>query len=137
LELIIRIPWTLTTWKTENLQIRSAISSGEKGNVFTRLPSSSSSVLARLLRLALEIFDSVCPATTFHFAQDFQSIVHYAVSLVLVSEKNMKDIEKEEIDDMAIQSLLDLMNNSGVDWAGNLFGESLDFPDLNMDGMLS
>jgi hypothetical protein len=49
----------------------------------------------------------------------------------------MKDIEKEEIDDMAIQSLLDLMNNSGVDWAGNLFGESLDFPDLNMDGMLS
>ncbi|KAJ5991208.1 transcriptional regulator family: Fungal Specific TF [Penicillium canescens] len=120
----------------ENLQIRSQTSSQVKGNVFTRLPSSSPSVLARLLRLALEIFDSVCPATTFHFAQDFQSIVHYAVSLVLVSEKNMKDIEREEIDDMAIQSLLDLMNNSGVDWAGNLFGESLDFPDLNTDGML-
>ncbi|KAJ6069864.1 transcriptional regulator family: Fungal Specific TF [Penicillium canescens] len=121
----------------ENLQIRSQTSSQVKGNVFTRLPSSSPSVLARLLRLALEIFDSVCPATTFHFAQDFQSIVHYAVSLVLVSEKNMKDIEREEIDDMAIQSLLDLMNNSGVDWAGNLFGESLDFPDLNTDGMLA
>lgn len=79
----------------------------------------------------------MCPPTTFHFAHDFQAIVHYAVALVLVSEKDKQHIEENEIDDMAIQSLLDLMNDSGVDWAGNLFGESLDFPELNMDGMLS
>lgn len=79
----------------------------------------------------------MCPATTFHFAHDFQAIVHYAVSLVVVSQKDTQDVEKEEIDDMAIQSLLDLMNDSGVDWAGNLFGESIDFPELNMDGIVS
>ncbi|KGO60814.1 hypothetical protein PEX2_100790 [Penicillium expansum] len=121
----------------ENLQICSQDSSQEKGKTFPRLPSSSWSVLARLLRLAIGIFDSVCPPTTFHFAHDFQAIVHYAVALVLVSEKDKQHIEENEIDDMAIQSLLDLMNDSGVDWAGNLFGESLDFPELNMDGMLS
>jgi hypothetical protein len=102
----------------------------------TRLPSSSSSLLVRLLRLALDIFDSVCSSTTFHFAQDFHAIVHYAVSLVLVSEEDKQNIEEKDIDDTAIQSLLDLMNDSGVDWAGNLFGDSLDFPELNMDGML-
>jgi hypothetical protein len=128
---------SLTRWKTENLQIFSQNPSQEKGKVSTRLPSSSWAILPRLLRLALDIFDSVCPATTFHFAHDFQAIVHYAVSLVVVSQKDTQDIEKEEIDDMAIQSLLDLMNDSGVDWAGNLFGESIDFPELNMDGVLS
>lgn len=126
----------LTTWETECLQICSQDSSQEKGKLLTRLPSSSWSVLARLLRLAIEIFDSVCPATTFHFSHDFQAIVHYAVALVLVSEKDEQHIEEKEIDDMAFQSLLDLMNDSGVDWAGNLFGESLDFPELSMDGML-
>ncbi|KAI2684543.1 transcriptional regulator family: Fungal Specific TF [Penicillium roqueforti] len=121
----------------ENLQICSEDSSQEKGKLCTRLPSSSSSVLARLLLLAIDIFDSVSLATRFHFAHDFQAIVHYTVALVLISEKNEQHIEETEIDDMAIQSLLDLMNDSGVDWAGNLFGESLDFPELNMDGMLS
>ncbi|KAJ5420523.1 hypothetical protein N7465_003042 [Penicillium sp. CMV-2018d] len=116
--------------------VRPQGSSREKGKILTRLPSSSWSVLARLLRLAIDIFDSVCPATTFHFAHDFQAIVHYAVALVLVSEKDEQHIDEKEIDDMAFQSLLDLMNDSGVDWAGNLFGESLDFPELSMDGML-
>ncbi|KAF4767197.1 hypothetical protein HAV15_009476 [Penicillium sp. str.  len=111
-------------------------SSQEKGKILTRLPSSSRSVLARLLCLAIDIFDSVSPATTFHFAHDFQAIVHYAVALVLVSENDEQHIEEKEIDDMAFQSLLDLMDDSGVDWAGNLFGESLDFPELSMDGML-
>ncbi|CAI7594943.1 unnamed protein product [Penicillium palitans] len=120
----------------ESLQICSQGSSQEKGKILTRLPSSSWSVLARLLRLAIDIFDSVSPATTFHFAHDFQAIVHYAAALVLVSEKDEQHIEEKEIDDMAFQSLLYLMNDSGVDWAGNLFGESLDFPELNMDGML-
>ncbi|KAJ5516968.1 hypothetical protein N7527_008528 [Penicillium freii] len=50
--------------------------------------------------------------------------------------RDEQHIEEKEIDDMAFQSLLDLMNDSGVDWAGNLFGESLDFPELSMDGML-
>ncbi|KAJ5494593.1 hypothetical protein N7463_010680 [Penicillium fimorum] len=54
-----------------------------------------------------------------------------------LSEEDEQHIDETEIDDMAIQSLLDLMNDSGVDWAGNPFGESLDFPELNMEGMLS
>ncbi|KAJ5316931.1 hypothetical protein PENANT_c030G03537 [Penicillium antarcticum] len=120
----------------ENLQICYQPSKIESGKLFTRLPSSSWSILARLLRLAEEIFDSVNPATSFHYAHDFQAIVHYAVTLVLVSEKDNQHLEEKEIDDIAIQSLLNLMNDSGVDWAGNLFGESLDFPELSMDGML-
>jgi hypothetical protein len=65
-----------------------------------------------------------------------QDIVHYAASLVLVSESETKQ-GWEDVDDSAIQSLLDLMNDSGVDCAGSLFGEPIDFSEWNMSGMLS
>jgi hypothetical protein len=83
----------------------------------------------------LDIFDVVCPTTTFHFARDFQDIVHYAASLGLVSQSETKQ-GWEDVDDSAIQSLLDLMNDSGVDWAGSLFGEPIDFSEWNMSEML-
>jgi hypothetical protein len=84
----------------------------------------------------LDISNVVCPTTTFHFARDFQDIVHYAASLVLVSESETKQ-GWEDVDDSAVQSLLDLMNDSGVDWAGSLFGEPIDFSEWNMSGILS
>lgn len=40
------------------------------------------------------------------------------------------------MNDLAFQSLLELMNDSGVDWAGSLLGETGDFTEWNMNGML-
>ncbi|KAJ6155520.1 hypothetical protein N7470_006086 [Penicillium chermesinum] len=77
------------------------------------------SLLTRLLNLAVDIFDSVCPRSTFHIARDFQGIVHYAVSLVLDSEEEPGQ-ETEQMNDYAFHNLLEIMNDSGVDWAGNL-----------------
>lgn len=77
----------------------------------------------------MEIFDGVCSIATFHTARDFQGVVHYASSLVLDSE-NEERVNGQGFNDDAFQSLLDVMNNSGVDWAGNLLGgldENLDW----------
>jgi hypothetical protein len=37
---------------------------------------------------------------------------------------------------MAIQSLLELMNESGVDWAGSFLGGASDFAEWDMNKML-
>lgn len=77
----------------------------------------------------MEIFDGVCSIATFHTARDFQGVVHYASSLVLDPEDEEKG-NGQDVNDYAFQSLLEIMNNSGVDWAGNLLGnldENLDW----------
>ncbi|KAJ5753073.1 hypothetical protein N7520_009990 [Penicillium odoratum] len=108
----------------ENLQIRTFT---DDPSISSRLPKFSTSILAKLLQLAMEIFDGVCSIATFHTARDFQGVVHYASSLVLESED---DKGSGDVNDYAFQSLLEIMNDSGVDWAGNLlegFGENLDW----------
>ena len=91
---------------------------------------SQESLVAKLLNLAIDIFGSVCPRSTFHIARDFQSIVQYASSLVsdLESEPNK---ENEAVNDYAFQNLLEIMNDSGVDWTGNLFGSASEW-DMTM-----
>ncbi|KAJ5987442.1 hypothetical protein N7451_011807 [Penicillium sp. IBT 35674x] len=110
----------------ENLQIRAFTNDPI---IPSRLPKSSTSILANLLHLAMEIFDGVCSIATFHTARDFQGVVHYASSLVLDPEDEEKG-NGQDVNDYAFQSLLEMMNNSGVDWAGNLLGsldENLDW----------
>jgi hypothetical protein len=69
----------------------------------------------------MEIFDGVCSVATFHTARDFQGVVHYASSLVLDCGDEEKG-NSQGVNDHAFQSLLEIMNDSGVDWAGNLLG---------------
>ncbi|KAJ5724578.1 hypothetical protein N7493_006306 [Penicillium malachiteum] len=96
-----------------------------------RLSQFSTSILANLLHLAIDIFDSVCSQATFHTARDFQGIVHYASSLVLEND-GVDKADCQEVNDYAFQSLLEVMNDSGVDWAGNLLGGFDDFGDWNI-----
>ncbi|KZF19673.1 hypothetical protein L228DRAFT_285614 [Xylona heveae TC161] len=98
------------------------------------LPPHSGSTIARLLRLALDVFDGICQTTSFHPARDFQAIVHDATSLVLVP--GQEDVQDgQEMDGSALQSLLDMMNDSGFDWPGNLLNLSTDFPpEWEVDG---
>lgn len=82
--------------------------------------------MARLLHLALNIFDNVCSTENFHPARDFQAIVHDATSLVL-GPGNIQAQEGQEVDELALQHLLDMMNDSGLEWPGNLFDMTGDF----------
>ncbi|KAJ5081018.1 hypothetical protein N7456_013728 [Penicillium angulare] len=118
----------------ENLQICPQTESLHTSTA--RLPSSSCAILTRLLHLVLEIFDGVCPTAAFHFARDFQGIVRYATSLVITSDHDNTQ-STEEVNELAFQSLLEFMNDSGVDWAGSLLGETGDFTDWNMNRMFA
>ncbi|KAJ5296224.1 uncharacterized protein N7443_007117 [Penicillium atrosanguineum] len=117
----------------ENLQI--CFQKDSPNKIATKVSSSSWSILPRLLLLALEIFDGVCPTATFHFSRDFQGLIRYAVSLVMSLDQQDAN-GGETVDDLAFQSLLELMNDSGVDWAGSLLGEPGEFTDWNMSEML-
>jgi hypothetical protein len=93
------------------------------------LPPSQDSIIARLIRLATAIFDAVCRDAPSHPARCFQSIVHNAASLILV---NGDGVSAESMDDLTMQSLSHLMGEPGLEWPGNLFDMSMEFPmDLN------
>lgn len=79
---------------------------------------SSTSIISRIVRLALDIFDGVCSGQEFHPARDFQSIVHNAASLVLAP---VDSTSGQELDPSAMQSLFDIMNDTGLEWPGNIF----------------
>jgi hypothetical protein len=83
------------------------------------LPASSGSIIACLLRLATDIFDSVCSTMSYHPAYEFRAVVHGATALVL-APGNSGDDGTQEIDELALQSLLDLMNDAGLEWPGNM-----------------
>ncbi|PVH83619.1 hypothetical protein DL98DRAFT_652429 [Cadophora sp. DSE1049] len=89
-------------------------------------PPRSTSVIIRLVRLALSIFEGVCQTPTFHPARDFQVIVKNAASLVL-KEETADSRDNQVIDDAALQSLLDSINESGLEWPMNLFDSGTDF----------
>ena len=91
------------------------------------------SILARLVCLSLEVFDRMCTAKSFHPASEFRAIVRNAASLILPSLAS--DLQNTpQLDDFATQSLLELMNGSGVEWPGNVFdaGTELNGWDINM-----
>ncbi len=90
------------------------------------LPPRPTSVITRLVHLALEIFDGVCRTPTFHAARDFRAIVNNASSLVLKPESADSQVG-QVMDDSAIQSLLNSINDSGLDWPMNLFDPSTDY----------
>jgi hypothetical protein len=69
----------------------------------------------------VDIFDGVCQNVVFHPARDFQTIVRNAVGLVLAPKQTDLLDAPPELDDVALQSLLDLMNDSGLEWPGNWF----------------
>ncbi|RDW62413.1 hypothetical protein BP6252_11846 [Coleophoma cylindrospora] len=100
------------------------------------VPPQSTSIITRLVRLALEIFDGVCQSPAFHPARDFQAIVHNA-SLLILSPENTESHNQHEIDNSAMQSLLDLIDDSGLEWPGNLLDTGTDFTTgWGVDGML-
>lgn len=90
------------------------------------LPPRPTSVIARLLRLALDIFDGVCQTPAFHPTRDFQALIHNATSLVL-APRHVDSHNGQEMDQSAIQSLLDLMNDSGLEWPGGFLDLGTDF----------
>ncbi|KAL2824975.1 hypothetical protein BJY01DRAFT_163402 [Aspergillus pseudoustus] len=81
-------------------------------------PPSSDSIISRLLLLARDIFDTVCMPKTNHPAADFRTIVHNATALILTP---IVQDEVLAVDEAALQSLLDLMNEAGLEWPGTLF----------------
>jgi len=92
-------------------------------------PPHQDSIIARLIRLATAIFDAVCQDAPTHPAQSFQSIVRNAASLILPEDGGMAT---ESMDDLTMQSLAHLMGEPGLEWPGNLFDMSMEFPiDLN------
>lgn len=104
-------------YNAEDLQIRSL--SPDTTADLTLQPAHHSSIVARLLRLALDVFDSVCPTMSFHPACDFRVTVQGAANLVFNPE-NTSDQGNQEMDELALKSLLDLMNDAGLEWPGNL-----------------
>ncbi|QGA17437.1 hypothetical protein EYB26_005108 [Talaromyces marneffei] len=101
----------------EDLQIHHAnIASPENT---TLLPASSGSIIASLLRLATDVFDSVCSTVSYHPAYEFRAVVHGAMALLLAPGSS-GDHGTQEIDEIALQSLLDLINDAGLEWPGNM-----------------
>jgi hypothetical protein len=80
----------------------------------------SGSVLNRLLRLALEVcrgierFPSFCPG------HEYRKIIIRAASLLGVTDKGCGDDVAEAEADM--QSILDLIHESGFEWPESLYG---------------
>lgn len=122
---LILLESTMLIWMSEELQINTlnAASSPQPPTYASLTPNS---MISRLLRLALEVFDGVCKSPAFHPAQDFQAVVHNASSLIL-NRGHLDTQEGQNMNDSAIQSLLDLMNDSGLEWPGNYLDLSVDW----------
>ncbi|ORY35344.1 hypothetical protein BCR39DRAFT_584987 [Naematelia encephala] len=89
----------------------------------TRAPSPPrpGSILTRLLDLAVAVFDSICGPSCSHPAKDFAAVVNNARSLVL-SPSILEARTRQDAEAAALQTLYDLMNDSGLEWAGGLLG---------------
>ncbi|RAK98738.1 Zn(II)2Cys6 transcription factor [Aspergillus ibericus CBS 121593] len=80
------------------------------------LPPPPGSIIARPLQLARDLFDAVCSSSSYHPARDFHTIVHNATALVLSPAGH----EGPVVDELALQSVLDQMNEVGFEWPGTL-----------------
>lgn len=116
---------SMLSGNSDDLQIRAITPESALRTCSPKQPRSTS-VIVRLIRLALDIFEGVCQTPTFHPARDFQVIVKNAASLVL-KEETAGPQESQVIDDAALQSLLDSINESGLEWPMNLFDPNMDY----------
>ena len=98
------------------------------------VPPRTTSIVAKLVRLALDIFDGVCRTPAFRPARHFHAIVQNACSLVLATASDTLDRQNYDIQGM--QSLLDLINDSGLEWPGNFLDKDFELaPGWGVDGM--
>lgn len=80
----------------------------------------SSSVLNRLLRLALEVCSGIENFSLFCPGHDYRKIIMRAASLLGVTDQHGEDEVTEAEADM--QSILDLIQESGFEWPESLYG---------------
>ncbi|KAK3632733.1 hypothetical protein LTR56_016203 [Elasticomyces elasticus] len=78
------------------------------------------SLLGRVSKLTLDIFNTVCASFTCHPAQDFLPAVVNAIGLVLRDSN-----ETNGMDETADQDLFDVMHETGMDWPGFFDGADL------------
>ncbi|OAL28712.1 hypothetical protein AYO22_02577 [Fonsecaea multimorphosa] len=98
----------------DELRLRPLISASSPQHVAPRSPRSIS-LLARFLRLALDLFDAVCQVSTFRLAQELQAVVKDCV-LLLLTEDSEDRTRGQEVDTTGMQSLFDQMMDPGFDW---------------------
>ena len=110
---------------SDELQICS-LTSANSVQTTPHLPRANS-VIARLVQLAVDIFDGICQSPTFHPARDYQSIVHSASLLVIAPARAPDWHAGQDMDNAAMQSLLDFMNDSGIEWTGNIFDPGTEY----------
>ncbi|ORY56910.1 uncharacterized protein BCR38DRAFT_528290 [Pseudomassariella vexata] len=91
----------------------------------TRAPSKPqpSSILARLARLALDIFSDESETSDFRPEGDFSAIVRNAASLVLDRGDEHAGVAQDPFNP-AVQSLFDMMNDSVFDWTAYVGDEA-------------
>jgi hypothetical protein len=82
----------------------------------------SGSVLNRLLRLALEVCSGIENFSAFCPGHEYRKIVMRASSLLGVTDQGSGDDTTEAEADM--QSVLDLIHESGFEWPESLYGMS-------------
>ena len=108
----------LTKW-TENLQLLCLQPAGPQ--TYLQPPNlQSGSILDRLLRLALEVCSGIECFSSFCPGHDYRKIITRAASLLGVKDQIGKDYTTEAGADM--QSILDLIHESGFEWPEDLCG---------------
>ncbi|OQV09778.1 Fungal Zn2-Cys6 binuclear cluster domain-containing protein [Cladophialophora immunda] len=98
----------------DELRLRRLMSASSPQNVAPRSPRSIS-LLARFLRLALDLFDAICQISTFRLAQELQAVVKDCVLLLLTEDCEART-HGQEVDTTGMQSLFDQMMDPGFDW---------------------
>lgn len=78
------------------------------------------SILSRLLRLALEVCTGIKSFSSYSPGHDYSKIIMRAAHLVGVTDQNSGDDATDAGPDM--QSILDLIHESGFEWPGSLYG---------------
>lgn len=74
------------------------------------------SLLARLTRLALNIFEAESDGSEYRSGGGYEAVVRHAASLVLEKGQARSMVIPEETSDPALQSLFDLMDDTVYEW---------------------
>ncbi|KIW16284.1 hypothetical protein PV08_06335 [Exophiala spinifera] len=98
----------------DELRLRCLTGANSPQNVAPRSPRPGS-LLARLLRLALDLFDAMCEGPIFPLAQELQGVVKDCVILLLADDGGNRNNEVQ-VDTTGMQSLFDQMMDPGFDW---------------------
>lgn len=69
----------------------------------------SDSIIARLTGLAKEVFDGIYDSPAFGPAREFHTIVSNAASIIIVENEDQNSQNGGELDEEAMQSLLNLI----------------------------